>query len=50
MTPLAVACATGGALLIGLALYDIVATVLHPRVESPLSNRFHRLACGCCAS
>ena len=44
MTPTAVACAAGGLLLIGLALHDIVATVLHPRVESPLSNHFHRRA------
>lgn len=31
-----------GALLIAVTLFDIVATVLHPQVESPLSNRLHR--------
>ncbi len=32
-----------GALIIALVQFDIIATVLHPEVESPLSNRFHRL-------
>lgn len=36
--------ALAGVALIGLTLYDIIATVLHPQVQSPISNRFHRLA------
>ncbi len=32
-----------GVALIGLVVFDMVATVLHPEVESPLSTRFQRL-------
>ncbi len=38
-----VVCALLGLVLLGLVQFDIVATVLHPEIESPLSNRFHRL-------
>lgn len=31
-----------GLALLSLAVFDIWATVLHPGLESPLSNRFHR--------
>lgn len=31
-----------GIVLLGLVAFDIWATVLHPGLESPLSNRFHR--------
>lgn len=31
-----------GFVLLGLAAFDIWATVLHPGLESPVSNRFHR--------
>lgn len=41
-----IGCALLGALLLGLVQFDIVATVLHPEIESPLSNRFHRLIWG----
>ena len=33
-----------GVLMIIVTLFDIVATVLHPQAQSPISNRFHRLA------
>jgi hypothetical protein len=33
-----------GGVLIALTLFDIVATVLHPQAQSPISNRFHRLS------
>jgi hypothetical protein len=33
----------GGVVLIAATLFDIVATVLHPQAQSPISNRFHRL-------
>jgi hypothetical protein len=36
-------CPVLGVVLIALAQVDIVGTVLHPHLESPLSNRFHRL-------
>lgn len=32
-----------GFLLLVLVLFDILVTVFHPHVESPLSNRFHRV-------
>ena len=44
MSPTALVSAAAGVALIALTLLDIVATVLHPQLESPLSNRFHRLA------
>jgi signal transduction histidine kinase len=43
VTAISFASALAGGGLIGLTLYDIVATVLHPQVQSPISNRFHRL-------
>lgn len=43
MTLFQIACVLLGALSIALAQLDVVATVLHPQVESPLSNRFQRV-------
>jgi Ion channel len=40
---IAVGSALAGGALIGLTFYDIIATVLHPQVQSPISNRIHRL-------
>lgn len=31
-----------GCLLLALVFFDILVTVFHPHIESPLSNRFHR--------
>lgn len=39
---LAIGCVLVGTLLILLVQYDIIATVFHPQIESPLSNRLHR--------
>ncbi len=41
--PWQIAFVTLGTLIVALVQFDIIATVLHPEVESPLSNRFHRL-------
>lgn len=38
-----VLCPLLGVLFIGLAHVDILATVMHPHIESPLSSRFNRL-------
>lgn len=35
--------AAAGAALIVLVQFDLIATVFHPQIESPLSNHFHRL-------
>lgn len=32
-----------GCLFLTLVLFDILVTVFHPHIESPLSNRFHRI-------
>jgi hypothetical protein len=42
MALLAIGSTALGFALLGLAAFDIWATVLHPGLESPLSNRFHR--------
>jgi hypothetical protein len=42
VTVLALGCTVLGATILALVSLDIWATVLHPGVESPLSNRFHR--------
>jgi hypothetical protein len=42
MALLAIGSTTLGLALLGLAAFDIWATVLHTGLESPLSNRFHR--------
>lgn len=42
MALLAIGSTALGLALLGLAAFDIWATVLHPGLESPLSNRFHR--------
>lgn len=41
--PFAVLFPLAGCLLLALVLFDILVTVFHPHVESPLSNRFHRV-------
>jgi len=42
MALLAIGSTVFGLALLGLAAFDVWATVLHPGLESPLSNRFHR--------
>ncbi len=41
---LTIICTLVGATILALTYFDIWATVLHPGIESPLSNRFHRLS------
>jgi hypothetical protein len=41
---LTISCTLVGAAILALTYFDIWATVLHPGIESPLSNRFHRLS------
>lgn len=43
MIAIAIGSALAGGALIGLTIFDIVATVLHPQVQSPISNRGQRL-------
>ena len=42
MVLLAIGSTALGLTLLGMTAFDIWATVLHPGMESPLSNRFHR--------
>jgi len=41
---LTIVCTTLGILILLVVYFDLWATVLHPGIESPLSNRFHRTA------
>lgn len=43
MIAIATGSALAGGVLIGLTMFDIVATVLHPQAQSPISNRGQRL-------